>query len=157
MFYQSGLLDFLHGVFLIWFYILLLFQFYLSLSFKTFYFWSVWETLYLFLFFFFFFKNWGCWGAGEIFRAMESTHIYKLYFLSTWLAYTWLVENHLMKKRNFIVEELKMPLEAPLWITTVWKTGTCYGNFEILSSVIFLLCWRQSPQPDYQFHCWFIT
>lgn len=95
VFYQSCLLDFLHrGVFLIWFYIPLLFQFYLCLSFKTFYFWSVWEILY-----YFFFKELGLWGwAGKRFRGMESIHIYQFCFLSTWLAYTWPVENHLIKK-----------------------------------------------------------
>lgn len=33
------------------------------------------------------------------------------------------------EKTNFVVEELKVFLEAPVWITTVWKTNICYGNF----------------------------
>lgn len=38
-----------------------------------------------------------------------------------------------------MVEELKMFLEAFMWIRIVWKTGFCFENFENLSSAIFFM------------------
>ena len=38
-----------------------------------------------------------------------------------------------------MAEELKMFLEAFMWIRIVWKTGFCFENFESLSSAIFFM------------------
>lgn len=94
----------------------ILFLFYLSLGFK-----HLTLNLYGRSLSFFFFGN---------LRSVKLS-IFMFYFLPAWLVYKWPVENYVMgKKRNFMIEELKIFLEGFGWIRTVWKPDICYENFK---------------------------
>lgn len=59
------------------------------------------------------------WGAGKRIRAMESIHIYQFHFLKHMISLYMASGKSFNEKRNFMVEELRMFLEVPVWITTV--------------------------------------